>query len=203
LPGRLRNTLQRSRKKADKAGKLEFELIRDSDQLDSILSLVFDIEYKSWKGRNGTAMKCQPEVENFYRTLAHWAAAQKNLHIFILKLDKIPIAATFCLSFGNTVFLLKIGYDESFSKFSPGSLLHCEIFEYLSQAQQFTIYNFLGATELWKMEWTEKTSDYGFIRVYPKTIRGWSGYMFKYGWKNIIKRILRKVYALTDSNRHH
>jgi CelD/BcsL family acetyltransferase involved in cellulose biosynthesis len=206
LPGRLRNSIQRSQKKAEKTGRLNFEIIRDGEQIDQILNTFFDIEFKSWKGRNGTAIKCLPETEAFYRDLAHWAVSNGSLLLLILKLDDVPIAADYCFICEETIFLLKPAYDESFSNISPGNLLHYKALEYLSENKQITRCNFLGACEEWKMEWTSNTSDYGFIRVYPKSLKGRTQYLYDYGWKNFLKRFdaVRRIktYIEAKSERH-
>ncbi len=200
LPGRLKNTLRRYRKKAGTQGTLHFEAIERNEKLDDILNIVFDVEYNSWKGRNGTAVKCQAEVEQFYRQLAHWAMGRNHLLLFILYLDNSPIAADFCLSFGHTVFLLKPGYNESFHYISPGNLLRFEVFDYLYKKQELRTYDFLGACDAWKMEWTQTCNRYGSIKIYPKSLQGWGEYMFQYGWKDFLKkfRTARKVKSWLD-----
>jgi CelD/BcsL family acetyltransferase involved in cellulose biosynthesis len=200
LPGRLRNTLKRCRKKAEEKGKLQFEVIRQSPRLDETLDALFEIECRSWKGKEGTAIKSDPEVEIFYRRLAHWAMRENSLYLFLLKLDGLPIAGSFCLSSGKTVFLLKPGYDESFGAFSPGSLLQAEILKYLFTLPEISVYNFLGACDRWKMEWTSASSKMGSIRVYSKSLKGWGWYFIHEGWKDQLKRFgrIRLVKGLRD-----
>ncbi|MBI3805583.1 MAG: GNAT family N-acetyltransferase [Nitrospirae bacterium] len=188
LPGRLRNTLKRCRKKAEEKGKLQFEVIRESQQLDDILDVLFEIESRSWKGKGGTAMKSDPEAERFYRELAHWAMTEGCLFLFLLKLDGVPIAGSFCLSSGKTVFLLKPGYDDSFSALSPGSLLQAEVLKYLFMLPEISVYNFLGACDRWKTEWTSTAGNVGSLKVYPRSLNGWGRYVLKYGWKDLLKR---------------
>lgn len=180
--------LRRRRKRAEEKGNLNFEIIRYSEQIDKILDTLFDIECKSWKGKEGTAIKCQKEVEYFYRQLACRAMHKKQLLLFILMLDEIPIAADFSLYSGQSVFSLKAGYDEAFKSFSPGSLLQLEVFKYLFNLQAVTHYNFLGICEPWKMKWSHNTSDYGWFKIYPKSLMGWSNYMLQYGWKDFLKQ---------------
>ena len=150
---------------------------------------MFEIEFRSWKGKEGTAIKSDPEVKSFYRDLTHWAMGENCLLLFLLKLDGLPIAGSFCLSSGKTVFLLKPGYDESFSSLSPGSLLQAEILKYLFALPEIAVYNFLGACDRWKMEWTSSSGESSSVRVYPKSLRGWGQYCFRYGWKTTLKRL--------------
>ncbi|HEX8949291.1 MAG TPA: GNAT family N-acetyltransferase [Dissulfurispiraceae bacterium] len=204
LSGRLRNTLQRNRRKAEAEGPLSFETIKQSEQLDKVLDAVFDIEYRSWKGREGTAIKSRAVVERFYRRLASLAMEHGHLLLCTLKLGDTPIAADFCLCSGRTLFLLKPGYDEAFRHLSPGNLLHLEVFNYLHRDPAFSFYNFLGACDPWKMEWTRNTESYGWIRIYPKTLQGRIEYLIKYGWRSFLKRfrIVRQFKAWADRRSH-
>jgi CelD/BcsL family acetyltransferase involved in cellulose biosynthesis len=193
LPGRLRNTIQRGRKKAEKRGRVDFEVFTSGEHLDEAVNIMFDVEYKGWKGRNGTAIKCDSEVERFYRSYASVAMNKGQLLIPLLTIDNIPVAADYCLGSGNTIFLLKPGYDESYSHISPGNLLRSCIFDYLVKSG-YSLYNFLGACEPWKMEWTQKTHEYVWIEIFPKSVSGWGHYAVKYGWKELIKksRLMRR-----------
>jgi len=187
LPGRLKNSLRRCNKKAAKGGPLEMEIVQKSECLDDVLDLFFDIEFKNWKGREGTAIRCKPEVERFYRLLGHLAMHEGSLFLIILRWQGYPVAANLCLKHGGTVFLLKPGFNEKFSEISPGTLLQFKCLKFLSEDGSVKFYNFLGACDTWKMEWTLNRSRYGYIKVYPKSLSGWVAYSSKYGWKDLLK----------------
>lgn len=188
LPSRLRNDLQRRRRRSEERGRLQFEVIQPADDLDRVLDVVFEVEYRSWKGRAGTAIKCQPEVEQFYRLLAVMATRESRLLLFLLKLDETPIAAYFCLSSAETVFMLKSGYDENFASLSPGTLLHQEIIKYLFGLPKIKVCNLMGTCDSWKMDWTPHSGEYSWLRVYPKTWIGWSLYASELG-RAYLKRV--------------
>jgi CelD/BcsL family acetyltransferase involved in cellulose biosynthesis len=200
LPRKLRENLKRYRKKAEENGKLQFEVIRQDQRVDEILDVLFEIEYGSWKGVGGTAIKSDTEVESFYRRLAHWAVRENGLFMFLLKLDGRLIAGSFCLSLGKTVFGLKLGHDRSFDTFSPGSLLQAEIVKYLCTMPEFSVYNFLGACDPWKMRWTSLCGESSSIRVYPKSLGGWGRYFLRYGWKIPLKRLRAIRLAMDGTN---
>lgn len=198
-----KKTLRKRFNKAESKGILNLETLRATDQLDAKLNTVFEIEYSSWKGRNGTAIKCHPDVEHYYRGLASWAMQQGNLLLFILTLNDTPIGATFCLSTGQTVFGIKVGYDESYGDISPGILLHKMMYDYFFSLGTVSKHDFLGNCEPWKMEWTNRTGEACWIRIYPKSLKGWSQYMRQYGWKNMLKKfpLIRKLELRTDEKK--
>ena len=188
LPGKFKYNLRRRYKKAETMGELKLEIIHHSKQLDRVLDTIFEIEFNSWKGKNGTAIKSQPEVESFYKLLAYWGMKQNHLLVFILKLDNKPIAADLCLYSGQSVFLLKQGYDETFKNISPGKLLRFDVLSYLYETPEISIYNLLGDCEPWKLELTQNIREYDALIVYPKTLMGWSQYIFNFGWKTFLKK---------------
>jgi hypothetical protein len=77
------------------------------------------------------------------------------------------------------------------------------MFSYLFETPELTVYNFMGACEPWKMEWTQKTDEYGWIRAYSRSLKGKSQYMVRYGWKNLLKRFaaVRKIKIYLDGKR--
>lgn len=188
LASRLKNNLRRCRKKAEQQGKLCLEIVRHSEHLDSILDVAFQIEYNSWKGRDGTAIKCNADTEEFFRGIACWAMMNNYLHLFIISMGDMPIAMNFCFNSGRTLFGLKQGYDESAKNLSPGNLLFFEMFDYLFKTPELSIYNFFGACEPWKMEWTRQMHKYGWIKVYPNSLSGKSRCFLDYGWKKGLKK---------------
>lgn len=195
LPGKFKYNLRRRRKKAESIGELKLEVNAYSVQIDALLDTIFEIEHNSWKGKNGTAIKCRADVESFYRLMSCWAMKQKHLLIFILYLDNKPVAADLCLHRGGSVFLLKQGYDEAYQNISPGKLLRFDVMNYLYRNSDIKIYNLLGDCEPWKMELTHNTHKYTSFRIYTNTIVGWSRYVFSYGWKTFLKKIqLIKIY---------
>ena len=190
LSGHMKGNLRRYRSKAEKIDPLHLEIVHDTDKLAPILDRLFEIENRNWKGHDGTAIKSRPDVERFYRHLASWALKDGRLLLFFLKLGEMPIAASFCLHSNGTVFQLKFGYDESFAPLSPGSLLQEDMVKYLFQTPEFQQYNFLGSCDAWKMRWTQSVGSYGFMRIYPRSLKGWGRYMHQYGWKNFLKQFM-------------
>lgn len=188
LPGRLKNTIKRNLKKINKNEKIDFEVVESSAAIDEILNVFFEIELNNWKGRQGTAIKCQPQVEGFYRLLGHWAMEQNSLLIFILRIGGVAVAANFCLRSGQTVFLLKPGYHDSYKHLSPGNLLHEEMVKYMFRSHSILYYDLLAGCDPWKMEWTSQTQQTTWLKIYPKSLWGWGYYLTHDAWKGALKQ---------------
>jgi CelD/BcsL family acetyltransferase involved in cellulose biosynthesis len=189
LHSKLRNNLKKGRRRAEHDGTLLFEVVRRPESLDSLLDELFEVEARSWKGKQGTAIKSASETEKFYRAVARRAMDQDSLFIFTLRLNDAVIAFDLCVAGATTMFALKTGYDQSVaSRFSPGNLMRFRVLEFLFQEQQFRSYDFLGPSYPWKLEWTALTNTATSLEVYPRSLAGWARYMRKYGWKAPLKR---------------
>jgi CelD/BcsL family acetyltransferase involved in cellulose biosynthesis len=122
-----RRSLGRQRRKLDDA----FESIQvlncagDEAALDRLINL----EAAGWKGRQGTAVAMRPRHAGFFREMCRGFAEQDRLQIFELRGANQTIASKCNLLGGDTVFLLKEAYDESWASYSPGTLLEVEMLE--------------------------------------------------------------------------
>ena len=74
----------------------------------------------------------------------------------------------------NSFWVLKLGYDETFSKCSPGILLAMDTIEY-SFKQQLTHYEFLGSNEKWQHGWPVLQHQYCALLIFPYSCQGIAG----------------------------
>jgi CelD/BcsL family acetyltransferase involved in cellulose biosynthesis len=191
IQSKFKANLKRRRQKAEQIGTVSFEATQDLHRFEDRLSEAFDVEYRSWKGKEGTAIKCLPDVERFYRELVQRKPPSGRFHLFSLRLKGRMIAFNLCVSSHKTLFLLKTGYnDEEFSALSPGQLLHYEMLRHLFEGAEFRRYTFGGVVSPWKTDWTDPERSYRFqwLEGYPATLLGRLEYGCRYGWKTYLKR---------------
>jgi len=194
LPSNLRRNLRHRRRRAEEEGRLSFEVVRETADLENILTEAFEVESSSWKGVQGTSINSKPHIENFYRELAKWASKKGKFYLFVLRLNRRMISFRFCLAGQKTMYSIKTGYDQvSAAQFSPGSLILCHLLEYLYNSREFTRFVFMGVSDKWKMEWNAISDTNGWLDAFPNNFKGWCQYSFRYGWKKAIKRFLRLV----------
>jgi CelD/BcsL family acetyltransferase involved in cellulose biosynthesis len=197
LHAKFRKNLRRLRRQAEQEGPLSFEVIRRPDSLDAILAEMFEVEFRSWKGAQGTAMKCDPHSGRFYSAIAAWAMARDGLVIVTLRLAGQLIAFNLCVTCGRAIFLLKTGYDPiAAARFSPGNLMQAQFIESLFHSREFDRYDLLGVCDPWKLEWTQLTNTSTRMEIYPPTVAGWIVYSLKQGWKRPLKRSARLLSLL-------
>ncbi len=78
------------------------------------------------------------------------------------------------VEYKNRFWLLKMGYDQSFARCSPGELLIVESLR-LAAERGLEAYEFTGTPESWTHKWTDKTHDSVSIRIYAAGMRGLMG----------------------------
>ena len=123
----LQSNLRKARNKWAKESGTCFLAVTEPAQMEARFLDFLRVESSGWKGASGsgTAVALHPGVKRFYERLIHELSPLGNVRLHCLKLRGEVIAANFCVSDDDTLYILKIGYDEKWSHFSPGSIL-CE-----------------------------------------------------------------------------
>ena len=189
LGAKMRRELRRRRRRLEAEGTLAFDVSDGTERLDALLDEGFAVEAASWKGERETAITSQPATERFYREVARWAAARGWLRLGFLRLDDRALAFDFSIEAGGVHYLLKTGYDPARRESAPGKLLRHEMLRRAFDAG-LSSYEFLGADEPWKLEWTTSRRDLRRLDAFARSATGiahWSA--FTYG-RPVAKRAL-------------
>jgi CelD/BcsL family acetyltransferase involved in cellulose biosynthesis len=189
LDAKMRRELRRRRRRLEAEGTVSFEVSDGTERLDALLDEGFAVEAASWKGERETAITSQPATERFYREVARWAASRGWLRLGFLRLDGRALAFDFSIEAGGVHYLLKTGYDPARRESAPGKLLRHEMLR-RAFAAGLSSYEFLGADEPWKLEWTTSRRDLRRLDAFARSATGiahWSA--FTYG-RPVAKRAL-------------
>ena len=171
LGRKLNSELRRRRRRLEEAGTFSFEVADGREQLAALLDEGFAVEAAGWKGEQGKAISSRPETLRFYRSVARWAVEHDWLRLAFLRLDGRPFAFDFSIEADGIHYLLKTGFDPAYGKFAPGMILR---YEMLARAFSTGIrsYEFLGADEPWKLQWTRTTRRRTLFQAFAPTARG-------------------------------
>ena len=154
-----RSSLRRARRKAEKLGEIEAELLSPSAaEVDGLLDIAFAVEARSWKGKTGTAVALVPAMDAFFRDFTKRIAAKGMLRLDLLRIDGEPVAMQLGMAWRNSHWLFKIGYDESFASASPGQILIGESVAAAARAGLET-YELLGSRDAWTDAWTKDVNE--------------------------------------------
>ena len=168
-----KSNLRRRRKNAEvQFGRVEVEEISPTPlTLNHYFKLFAQIEASSWKGRNGTAILCDKQMQLFLSQYCEEATKLGILKFFFLKFNNEYAAACMLLKSYNQLWSLKIAYDETYARFSPGNFLEYNVIRYAFE-QGLDAYELLGQDEPWKYLWTKEKHQYISLRAYPFTLIG-------------------------------
>ena len=166
---------RRKQKRAEKEGGISFENIcRDQKNLDQLLEKAFRIEAVGWKGRKGSALLVNKKLQRFFRIYTDLARRDGILRIFFVNIAGEPAGMLIGLEYANRFWVLKLGYDESWGRCSPGIQITMETIRY-SFENGLEAYEFLGSEEPWQNIWPHRSHEYSSLIVYPFSLSGFYG----------------------------
>lgn len=151
--GKLRRNLKRLRMKLQEQGQLRAQWLTTREDLLEAMPHFLSLEASGWKGEQGlgTAIATDPALKHFYEQLLTPTFAGLQPLIALLWLEDKCIAAQFALQTDRCLSLLKIAYDETFSSFSPGSLLLQDTADYAMEQNLATLS--LVTAPAWAERW--------------------------------------------------
>ena len=171
MSSRRRSDFRRAQRRAEELGDVAVELHAPGpEEVASLLDAAITVEAASWKGREGSALASDPERRSFFERYAMLAAEQGILRIAFLRIGEQRAAMQIAVESGGRFWLIKVGYDESFGKASPGTLL---MLATVAEAAGSGLrsYEFLGHAEPWTELWTKELRPCVELRAYPPSVR--------------------------------
>jgi CelD/BcsL family acetyltransferase involved in cellulose biosynthesis len=192
LDGRMRRELRRRRRVLEREGTVTVEVLEGGERLDALLAEGLAVEAAGWKGSRGTAILSDGATHRFYRDIAAWAASRGWLRLAFLRLDGHALAFDLAIEAGGAHSLLKTAYRPEHRAMAPGKLLRAEMIG-RAFAGPTQSYDFLGADEAWKLDWTDRRREMRRLDAFPRSAAGvahWSA--FTYG-RPLAKRVKAKV----------
>lgn len=156
-PSRLRNTIDRKRRKLQREHDCEIRLIT-ADDLDQALNDFSAVYKASWKGGERFA--------GFTPALVSTMADAGWLRLAILYIDGRPAAAQIWFVVHGKASIFRLVYDEAWQRYSPGSILTAYLMEHVIDADRVESLDFLTGNERYKQDWmSERRERWGLVFV--------------------------------------
>lgn len=175
LSPRRRYDLRRARRRAEESGTVEVRILSPGpDDIEQGIREFVRIESAGWKGRNGSSLRQRDNLRQFFLRYAVLASKTGMFRFAFLDVDEKPIAAQLSVVFGSRFWVFKIGYDEAWSRCSPGWQLLAETMKYAFE-RKLKSYEFLGSDEPWLHGWVAERRGHRTIGWYSATLRGFYG----------------------------
>jgi CelD/BcsL family acetyltransferase involved in cellulose biosynthesis len=164
---RWRSAMRRAARRANEFGDVEYEIITpSSSNLDSNLAEAFKVEGLSWKARAGTALQSYKVLGDFFTSYALSATRLGMLRIAFLRINGEAVATQLFIEFGKRWWVLKIGYNESYARCSPGVLLMNEVIRRAFD-RPLEAFELLGTNQAWMGIWPNNLREHEIYRFHP------------------------------------
>ena len=145
-------------------------------QVAQLLQRGFEVEDRSWKGREGTSVLKNPDIFDFLCQEAVQLAKLGLLELVFLEHDGKPVAFSYGWRSKGIHYTAKVGYDDSYARYGPGQQLMMLFLRHLHGLPQPQIVDFHGPMAAWHGSWA--THSYPVCRVLATTNRLFSRPLF-------------------------
>jgi CelD/BcsL family acetyltransferase involved in cellulose biosynthesis len=188
VPGKLRYDIRRARRRAAALGPVAFEALAPGPaELEPLMAEFTTVEAAGWKGQKGSALAANPRLGAFFHSYATRTADAGTLRLFRLRIGNRTAAVQMAVEVYGKLWVLKIGYDETFARCSPGLLLTAEAIQHAFE-RGLKSYEFLGGVEDWEKRWNPRLREHRFVLFYPWTVAGCVGVSLDVvgaGWRRV------------------
>jgi len=130
LSSKFKAQLRRGLKKLQEFPDLRFLCRDESRPVHENMGRFESVEDAGWKGRENTSVKAMPANARFFQLAAERYAAEGWMEWNFMEGDGTTIGAHYAVRVRRTLYLLKIGYDERYSKSTPGNVLLEKVVEH-------------------------------------------------------------------------
>jgi len=192
--------LRRSSRNLEREGKVSVEIMRGGKRLDGCLREAFAVEASGWKGAAGTAIQSGPRTQRFYTAIGRWAAERGTLRLYMLRVDRRPLAMCFALQEHAVCHLLKAGYDPAFGGYSPGTLLMHAMFRDCFESGVRRI-ELNGDAESYKLKWATESHEYKRLEAFAPGVAGqlaWAAFTYS---RPVTSRLRERLGLLSQDHR--
>jgi CelD/BcsL family acetyltransferase involved in cellulose biosynthesis len=194
LSSRRRQDYRRARRRLSDHGEVSVEFTYPTSQnLGPLLEETFHVEQANWKGKNQSAINCRPELKQFFSQYCHSLCDKQQLLISSLRLNNKMVAVQIIVEHAERWWILKIGYNDRWSKYSPGMQL---MFDTIKETfkRKLDAIELLGTEEQWINIWPHKTHQFVTLVYFPFNLTGITALCLEASSKLVSR--LRKYHSL-------
>lgn len=141
---KFKRNLRQQRNKLSRLGNSEILFLRTKNEINWAFQDFIELEGSGWKGDEGSSIKNNQTFVKFFEELRDNFSEDGQFEIELLRVNNKSVAGLLCLLTDDTVYALKIGYDENYSSVSPGVLLLDEVIQRYSNDASVKTINFMA-----------------------------------------------------------
>jgi len=190
INARLRGKLRSIRREVDSQGGLKFLRVEKSDQ--SLLDRFYELEAAGWKGREGSAIACHPNIRQFYDEISKSAERYGYLCMYTLEFNGQLLAAHFGLMHRGRYFSPKVAYNENLPQYAGGHLIVSEILQDCA-SRRISEYDITGVNDEWKMKWTSEARPKFNYYIFRRGLAGSLAHALRFRLRPAVKKLLQRI----------
>jgi CelD/BcsL family acetyltransferase involved in cellulose biosynthesis len=185
--GNHRRHMRKALRRSDEEGGVELDIRtpKTAAEIEPLLREGFEVEHRSWKGREGTSVLASPAMWKYYLDESALLAAAGVLELVFLRFRGKAIGFEYGWSSRGIYYTPKVGFDDEFSRFSPGQLLRNLLLEDFFKQPECLAVDFLGPLSEATAKWSTRT--YPISRLVIAT--GAVGKSLLWAEQNIFRRL--------------
>ncbi|HRO56209.1 MAG TPA: GNAT family N-acetyltransferase [Nitrosomonas europaea] len=185
LSSRVRNTLERRKKKFLAGGRGKLEIITTHDKLFTAIDV--------WKKNYSASWKIPEPYPEFMPSLINLCAAKGWLRLGIAYYDEEPIAAQLWIVNQGRAAIYKLAYDEKFAHLSPGTILTAHLMQHAIDVDKVHEVDYLTGDDAYKKDWmSHRRERLGLVAYNLRSFWGLIG-ISKHIAGKIRKKILKSL----------
>jgi hypothetical protein len=143
-PAQVRNTIARKKRKLEREQDYTIRLFTDQN-IDQALADYNTVYQASWKANE--------VFDSFIEGLAKKLSETGWLRLAILYINEQPAAAQFWFVVHGRASIFKLAYDESWKRYSPGSILISYLMQHVIDTDKVKEIDFLTGNDAYKRDW--------------------------------------------------
>ncbi len=166
----------------------QVEKRRISDATAQELAEIVRISQKSWKRRIGAELAVCSDNWKFYTEICNHFGPEGCIHVWILRIEGIPVAFEFHVEYGGVQYPIKADYDDDFKKLSPGSILEYEIIRRSFNDPGLSAYHSCAHSYDYLLKWTQTIRDHRNYEFFAPKIKTIILYKFEYELMKLVRK---------------
>ncbi len=192
------STLRKKMRKLEKSGPVSVQKVTTADP--SMLEAFYAMEAAGWKGKEGTAIACDPQTKDFYTRVAQAASQFGYFDLRVVSCGSEKVAINYAFTLAGRHLIPKTTYAEKFSQSSPGQIIMYRVIEQCVN-EGVSEMDFLGPWASWKGHWTDAVREHSHCFVFRKGALGWLLWLLKFQGAARARKLKRGWVSLLESRK--
>jgi len=148
--------IKRQYRRIEEKGIVTIVEMKYPHEIEKGLQYFYDIEDSGWKGAEGTSLKRSYYGEYFKEIALHFSKEDK-FRLYFLQLNDKYIAGIYGIIDHGTLYIVKTGYSDEFSQYSPSKVLYYLLFERLFKEKSICKIDFYGPFKNYEKNFGKRT----------------------------------------------